>query len=154
MMANLRYQLSWSYLFPVILFQKRSTTVSLETYPLYMFKHVCVVSGVHFRKTNNSRQDPENAKKGSPFKNDAAIVITLCFSNRFRKASLPWVFSGDLVWMINKNTLKRKEFRTKPNCILISLSVGTERDQSPSAEHKGVYRGLTAPAWWWIIAAR
>ena len=27
------------------------------------------------------------------------------------------------------------------------LSVGTERDQSPSAEHKGVYRGLTAPAW-------
>ena len=27
------------------------------------------------------------------------------------------------------------------------LSVGTERDQSPSAEHKGVYGGLTAPAW-------
>ena len=27
------------------------------------------------------------------------------------------------------------------------LSVGTERDQSPSAEHKGVYRELTAPAW-------
>ena len=35
--TNLRYQLSCSHKLPAILFHRRSTTVSLETHPVYSF---------------------------------------------------------------------------------------------------------------------